>query len=133
MNNKIASPQQLQVELQRIRDYVTESQPSRAKLARELTELAERVAGGSSMDPQSAEKEMNNVLEVYLNLLKRVQDIFASSSSFDAHPSNIKQTRESLTEVIKLLKNGRHQMNNAAFALQTLVQSLGPEYQNWRH
>lgn len=42
--NKIASPQDLATELQRILAYAGQSQPSRARIASALNELADRVA-----------------------------------------------------------------------------------------
>ena len=42
---KIASPQELKAELQRLLAYSQESQPSREKITAELLDLADRVAG----------------------------------------------------------------------------------------
>ena len=73
--DKIASPQDLHVELQRLLAYAQSVKPSREKLASDLRELASRLAEDTSGPLTRENQKLLNVVEEYSRGAGKVLDV----------------------------------------------------------
>lgn len=91
---KIAKPQELQAELQRLLAYASSEKPSRAKLSAELNALADRVADTNRI---AGESLLDYVLDrdALIDIQSKLRD--EDRQSFDLFQQVYRQLRRELT------------------------------------